>query len=85
MPQKNVWLARRVVGMMFPFMMTGLEMSDHEQACWDESYGYRPNGQGGPTPEEDHGIYAKDLNGDWLNVLTPALMDELEIKLIWEG
>lgn len=61
------------------------EMSDHEQACWDEAYGYRPNGRGGPTPEEDHGIYTKDLNGDRLDVLTQSLMDELEIKLIWEG
>lgn len=53
----------------------------HEQNCWDEAYGYRPNGKGGPTPERDQGIYAKDLNGDYLDVLTPELLERLEITL----
>jgi hypothetical protein len=57
------------------------EMTDHERACWDESYGYRPNGRGGPTPDKDKGIYAKDLNGDSLDKLTPQLIQEIEITL----
>ena len=57
------------------------ELSEHGQACWDESYGYRPNGIGGPTPKKDCGIYAKDLNGDLLELLTPEFLAELEITL----
>jgi hypothetical protein len=57
------------------------DMTAHEQACWDEAYGYRPNGKGGPTPDKDRGVYAKDLNGDRLEPLTPELLDELGITL----
>lgn len=57
------------------------ELSEHEQECWNESYGYRPNGIGGPTPKQDCGIYAKDLNGDALDLLTPEFLAELEITL----
>ena len=57
------------------------ELTPHEQACWDESYGYRPNGIGGPTPKTDAGVYAKDLNGDSLDLLTPELLASLEITL----
>jgi hypothetical protein len=57
------------------------ELTPHEQACWDEAYGYRPNGIGGPTPKQDCGLYAKDLNGDSLELLTPKLLDRLEITL----
>jgi len=57
------------------------ELSPHEQACWDEAYGYRPNGIGGPTPKQDCGLYAKDLNGDSLDLLTPELLERLEITL----
>lgn len=55
----------------------------HEQACWDEAFGFRPNGKGGPTPTEDCGIYAKDLSGDALDLLTPALLAEMEITLLF--
>lgn len=57
------------------------DMTDHEQACWDEAYGYRPNGIGGPTPEKDNGVYAKDLNGESLEPLTFKMLDEWEITL----
>ncbi len=57
------------------------DMTPHEQACWDEAYGYRPNGVGGPTPKEDVGIYAKDVNGDYLDPLTESLRAELGITL----
>lgn len=56
-------------------------MTPHEQACWEEAYGYRSNGRGGPTPEKDRGIYAKDLNGDYLDRLTDELAAELELTL----
>jgi hypothetical protein len=35
-----------------------------------ESFGYRPNGGQ---------LYAKDMNGDWLEILTPERMNELDI------
>jgi hypothetical protein len=47
------------------------EEKNHEQACFDEAFGFRPNG----------GIYSKDLNGDRLDLLTPELLEELEIRL----
>ncbi len=51
-----------------------------EDGAWCESYGFRNNSR-----KEADGtfstIYAKDLNGDWLHVLTPALLAELEITL----
>ena len=53
---------------------------NHAQACFDEAYGYRGNGR-----KESDGsisyIYAKDLNGDSLEILTPSLLAALEITL----
>ena len=53
---------------------------NHAQACWDESYGFRGNGRREVDNEMSH-IYAKDLNGDSLEMLTPGLLAELEITL----
>lgn len=52
--------------------------SENELFC--ESFGFRPNG---PNKKDvvKHGIYAKDLNGDYLDELTPDLLEELEITL----
>lgn len=51
-----------------------------ENACWQEAFGFRNNSR-----KEDDGslssIYQKDLNGDSLDLLTPALIAELEITL----
>lgn len=58
----------------------GGSLTPHEQACWDEAYGYRGNGR----KEEDgsiSSIYAKDLNGDWLEPLTPQMLGDWNIKL----
>jgi hypothetical protein len=57
-----------------------------EDDCWQEAFGFRPNGRRSMENGEDrdpigHGIYAKDLNGDALDLLTPALLAELEITL----
>lgn len=52
--------------------------SENELFC--EAYGFRPNG---PNVRDTlkHGIYAKDLNGDSLDRLTPELIERLEITL----
>lgn len=52
--------------------------SENELFC--EAFGFRPNG---PNTKDTlkHGIYAKDLNGDYLDTLTPELLEELEITL----
>lgn len=51
-----------------------------DDACWQEAFGFRGNAR-----KEDDGtlssIYAKDLNGDSLDKLTPELLAELEITL----
>lgn len=59
------------------------EEKDHAQACWDEAFGYRNNTRMMPDSSLSS-IYAKDLNGDTLDVLTPALLAELEITLTIE-
>jgi hypothetical protein len=51
-----------------------------ENQLFCESFGFRPNGPNA-TDTVKHGIYAKDLNGDWLHLLTPELIEELEIAL----
>ena len=56
----------------------------HAQACWDEAYGYRGNGRKDANDEMSH-IYAKDLNGDCLDLLTSKLAQELEITLTIEN
>jgi hypothetical protein len=54
------------------------EFSEHPY--WQEQYGFRGNSR-----KESDGtlssIYAKDLNGDSLDLLTPELLAELEITL----
>lgn len=67
-------------GLRIQAMADGPE-KNHEQACWDEAYGFRPNGRGGPTPDRDVGLYAKDLNGDSLDPLTEKLRSDLGIVL----
>lgn len=53
---------------------------DHAQACWDESYSYRNSPRKMPDGTRSS-IYARDLNGDALDALTPELIAELEISL----
>lgn len=55
-----------------------------ENELFCEAYGFRPNGpRVGDTHE--HGIYSKDLNGDYLDELTDALASELGIELQGEA
>lgn len=52
----------------------------NDNELFQEAFGYRPNGPN-KSDEKNHGIYAKDLNGDRLSLLTPELAAELEITL----
>ena len=54
----------------------------HLEACFEEAYGYRPNGARRMQDDSLSYIYAKDLNGDSLDSLTPELLAELEITLV---
>jgi len=51
-----------------------------DNELFQEAFGFRPSG---PNQRDTikHGIYAKDLNGDYLEELTPTLLKELEITL----
>jgi hypothetical protein len=51
-----------------------------ENELFQEAYGFRPNGRNS-SDKVGHGIYAKDLNGDRLDVLTPALAQELSLTV----
>lgn len=51
-----------------------------EHACWQECFGFRGNARK-ETDGTLSSIYAKDLNGDSLETLTPELLAELEITL----
>lgn len=55
-----------------------------ENELFCESYGFRPNG---PNERDklNHGIYQKDLNGDWLDPLTDEMLSELGIELVIES
>ena len=58
---------------------------DGEDVFWDnalfqDAFGFRPSGRNA-TDKIGHGIYAKDLNGDSLERLTPELVAALEITL----
>ncbi len=58
-----------------------------ENELFQEAFGFRPNGvrscnaDGSSRDPIGHGIYAKDLNGDTLETLTPELLAALEITL----
>ncbi len=52
-----------------------------ENELFQEAYGFRPNGRGGPTPDKDFGIYCKDLNGESLEPLTEKLCADLGLKV----
>lgn len=59
-----------------------------ENALFQEAFGFRPNGRRSVGPDGKdrdpigHGIYAKDLNGDSLDSLTPELLAELGVELV---
>lgn len=51
-----------------------------DNELFQEAFGFRPNGANA-TDTQGHGIYAKDLNGESLDVLTPALLEALQMSL----
>ena len=69
-------------GLRIEAMPDGKE-KNHAQACWDEAYGFRGNSRREKDGSQSS-IYAKDLNGDRLDLLTPELVAELEITLTIE-
>lgn len=51
-----------------------------DNELFQEAYGFRPNGPNAKDVQK-HGIYAKDLNGDSLEKLTPQMLRDWEITL----
>lgn len=51
-----------------------------DDVCFQESYGFRPNGPN-DTDKMNHGIYEKDLCGERLEILMPAMVEEWLIAL----
>jgi hypothetical protein len=51
-----------------------------ENECFCEAFGFRPNGPNA-SDKLNHGIYAKDLNGDSLDRLTPEMVKDLDLVL----
>lgn len=51
-----------------------------DNELFQEAFGFRPNGPSGDD-KHMHGIYAKDLNGESLEVLTEKMVKDLEITL----
>ncbi len=47
-----------------------------DDGAWQENYGFRGNASASGCC-----IYQKDINGDYLDQLTPAMVDEWEITL----
>jgi hypothetical protein len=56
--------------------------SDNE--LFQEAFGFRPNGPN-KSDTNNHGIYAKDLNGDALDLLTDEMVETLGITLDIRG
>lgn len=52
----------------------------YQSATWQENYGTRPNGAN-KKDKHGHGIYQRDLNGIFLEELSPELMGILGITL----
>jgi hypothetical protein len=55
-----------------------------ENPCFNEAYGFRPNGPNS-NDKLKHGIYAKDLNGDYLDKLHWSLLRGIGITLTIAG
>jgi hypothetical protein len=51
-----------------------------EDACFQEAFGFRNNGAN-IRDVIGHGIYSKDMNGDYLDLLTAELVADLGITL----
>ena len=51
-----------------------------DNELFQEAFGFRPNG---PNVRDklNHGIYSKDLNGDYLDLLTPQMLYDVGITL----
>lgn len=54
-----------------------------ENELFCEAFGFRNNGANSRDVHK-HGIYSKDLNGDYLDRLTPEMIEEIGIELVIE-
>jgi len=54
-----------------------------DDVVFNENYGFRPNGANA-TDVLRHGLYAKDLNGERMEELTPELAVLLRLSIEWE-
>lgn len=52
-----------------------------DNAIFQECHGFRPNGQNS-RDVHGHGIYARDLNGESLDLLTPKLLEHLKLVIV---
>jgi len=52
-----------------------------EDACWQEQYGFRNNSPCS-TSKHKSSLYAKDLNGESLDLVTPELLERLQIQIV---
>ena len=53
-----------------------------DDAVFQENYGFRPNGANA-TDLICHGLYAKDLNGERMEELTPEMAVHLRLSIEW--
>lgn len=79
-------LAKRISFLRWDTVETPAPDAWADNELFQEACGFRPNGRRSMKDGKDrdpigHGIYAKDLNGDCLDRLTPKLLAELEITL----
>jgi hypothetical protein len=55
-----------------------------DNECFQEGFGFRPNGPN-VRDTHKHGIYARDLNGESLDMLTSELIEAIGIVLVITG
>jgi hypothetical protein len=55
-----------------------------DNELFQEAFGFRPNGPN-TSDTQKHGIYARDLNGELLDMLTEKMVTNLGILIITEG
>jgi hypothetical protein len=59
---------------------TPLDDSFADNPIFQENYGFRPNGRN-KNDKIGHGIYSKDINGDYIDLLTIELAKDLELTI----
>lgn len=55
-----------------------------DDAIFQENYGFRPNGRNA-RDQHGHGVYQKDLNGDWLVLMEQGVADNHRLTVVVES